>query len=92
MDPVNCRCAQALVIEEDMPSDVQELAAVDGLTVTDPLSERQRDIYHEHSKPGEPMKEMLQRLDGSYSRTQLAKHIGTSSTTLYQWLREYGLY
>lgn len=86
--PFNCRCAQRPVLEEDLPEDVQGLSSVRGITVKDPLTDRQREVYTEHAQPGEDFDELLERVIDESSRNQAYQELGISKSTLYQWLDE----
>jgi uncharacterized protein with gpF-like domain len=83
--PYNCRCAQRSVLEENLPDDLTALDNIRGVSVDLQLSDRQFAIWQKHARDDEPFEALLNRLDASYSRTQLVGKLGLSKTTLYQW-------
>lgn len=92
--PFNCRCIQRSVLEEDLPDDMRELAAIDGVEVkvdgepVEPLSERQIEVKHEHAQQGETFAELLERTyDDVGSVAGLKRELGIGSKhTVYKWL------
>lgn len=94
--PFNCRCIQRSVLEEDLPDDLRELAAVDGIEVklagepVEPLTERQIEIKREHAKDGETFVELLERVhDEQGSVAGVKRELGIGSKhTVYKWLED----
>jgi hypothetical protein len=91
--PFNCRCLQQNVLEEDMPDDVRNLADWAGVTVRLQLTNRQFEVWQDRGQAGESMRDLLERVDESYSRnSQAPEYLGVDKKTLYSWLKEFDLY
>lgn len=91
--PFNCRCAQDPVLQEDMPDDLQELNALDGVQVViiPKDSERMREVVKEHADGVTSLSEMLSNaLDAAGSKNAAAELLGVSTATLYDWGNEVG--
>jgi len=84
--PYNCMCDQRLALADDLPVSAQELRAVKDVSI-EPLT-KQAEILLDHALPHESLPDCLARLEKEMSRTQLAKHLGISKATLYEWLRQ----
>lgn len=91
--PFNCRCDQRPILQEDMPDDMQELAAMRGVIVHRiELSERMQEIKEEHAEGGERFAPMLNRMiEEAGSKTEAAAQLGISKSTLYDWAGEFDL-
>lgn len=92
--PFNCRCSQKPVLREDLPDDLKELSELDGVKVEldEGITYKMIEIKQDHAREGESFKEMLSRLEQDRSRKKLIKDLGVSSSTAYDWLKEFDLY
>jgi hypothetical protein len=83
--PYNCMCDQRLALADDLPASAQELRSMKYVSI-EPLT-KQAEILLDHALPHESLPDCLARLEKEMWRTQLAKHLGISKATLYEWLR-----
>lgn len=91
--PFNCRCDQQVVLADDMPDDLRQLAHGHGIRRKEPpayeegLTEKQYAALFAYGQPGESFDGMLRRLDAQEgNRTKLAERLGVGKATLYGWL------
>lgn len=82
--PYNCRCHQQSVLAEDMPTDVTEANAIDGIRVEIRLSDRQYEVWQEHHEEGESFVEMWGRLRDEMSAQEMGEEV-VSTSTIYKW-------
>lgn len=82
--PYNCRCHQQSVLDEDLTSDVTEVAEIDGIQVEVRLSDRQYEVWCEHSKAGESFADMWNRLRSDMSASKMGEEV-VSTSTIYKW-------
>ncbi len=94
-EPYNCRCDQVPVLVEDMPADLKAYGRMKGIrrrhspVFADNLTDTQRDVLFVHGHEGEAFGACLRRIDqAAGNRKALAKSLGVSRATLYEWLGE----
>lgn len=94
--PYHCRCDQAPVLRDDLPTDLRSLTMLEGVTVkgvepdlhTAPSS-RAREAMREHALPTETFSEFVQRVDSEpWSRNETSDRLGIAKQTWYNWLDE----
>lgn len=90
--PFNCRCSQDPVLDEEMPEDVEALAAEYDDVLVYEATPRRREVAEEHRQPGETLVETIERViaEESGSVTAAAERLGLSKPTVYDW-RDGGL-
>lgn len=87
--PFNCRCVQEPVLEDNMPDDVDQLDALDGISAWSipKDSERMREVVKANANAAAGSLSDLLRtvLDDVGSRNKACESLGISTATLYDW-------
>jgi hypothetical protein len=82
--PFNCRCSQAPVLREDMPS--TDLTDFESASVSGSLSQRQLEVFCLHSDDGvDSFEEFWRRSRKRMGVGELADKYGMSKSTVYRW-------
>ena len=94
--PFACSCLQEPVLGSFPSEEPRSLAALDGVSVRradgeeiEALSEREREVYHEHAHPGETFAGLLARFHDTRSVRGGARELGVAKKTLYRWFDTY---
>jgi len=89
--PFNCRCLSQMVLDEDMPEDVDVLDALDGVSVELHVTGRQFEVWREHAALGEDLAGLLERVADECSAREAHQRLGISTATWYDWADAFGL-
>lgn len=84
----NCRCAQAPVPAEDMPDTVRSALDHDTLTVETELTEKQLEVFAEHSRDNDQsFAEFWRTVTENWTNQEIVneKEIVGSKSTIYDW-------
>lgn len=93
--PFACPCVQRAVPGPLPAEEPRAVAAREAVTVrvdgdpVDPLSDREREIYREHARPGETFADLLARVHETRSVRGGARELGVAKKTLYRWFDKY---
>jgi len=83
--PFNCRCSQAPVLREDMPSDATTLEDFESASVNGSLTKRQLEIWSKFNKGESSFAELWNGRRDRLKVSELADRFGMSKTTVYKW-------
>ncbi|MDY6770015.1 MAG: phage portal protein [Candidatus Nanohaloarchaea archaeon] len=86
--PFNCRCAQAPVPAEDMPDTVRAALDHDAVTVDTELTEKQLEVFAEHSRDaGQSFAEFWRTVTENWTNQEIVDEKGMvgSKSTIYDW-------
>jgi hypothetical protein len=83
--PFNCRCSQAPVLREDMPSDATTLEDFESASVAGPLTERQLEIWSKFNDNETSFAELWNGRRDKLKVGELADRFGMSKSTVYKW-------
>lgn len=89
----NCRCSQAPVVDDRFKDEdsFDELKSLDSIKVSRDISDRQYEVWKEHSRDGESFEDMMKRVKDGFSNNKAPSELGISKSSYYNWLKDLGI-